>query len=195
MHAGVSKLLTDAPCDVTKSRSSLLPSASSRWRHLVFKFLYKRVWGPGWPEQWSVTTNPKRSQKRHFVARRLTTGRWSLRTRGRIGRPAAAGTPRPPPAWAAGTECPMSRRGISEWPARSAEGEDAEVGNAAKLVRPDRRTRGQFTIHHLKRHFLFPEASSCEFCVDRSLQHASTTAAVKSFNSLVSSLYLLLFTL
>lgn len=64
----------------------------------------------------------------------LTTGRWSLRTRGRIGRPAAAGTPRPPPAWAAGRECPTSRRGTSEWPARSAERRDEKVANAAKLA-------------------------------------------------------------
>lgn len=173
MHAGVSKLLTDAPCDVTKSRSSLLPLHPAGGGTLFLNSFTNVSEVQGDRSSGASRQIPKKSPKRHIVARRLTTGRWSLRTRGRIGRPAAAGTPRPPPAWAAGTECPMSRRGISEWPARSAESEDAEVGNAAKLVRPDKRTRRQF-------------------CVDKSLQHAdlqkenyktavgSPTVAVKS---------------
>lgn len=76
---------------------------------VFFFFLQHSEWGA---ERWGKSPHSTSSV-------RLTTGRWSLQTLGRSGRRATVEMARPPPAWAAGTGCPMSRREISKWPARS----------------------------------------------------------------------------
>lgn len=69
----------------------------------------------GWKRGDSLILNKLVSHLAFF----LGTGRWSLQSQQRIGRPAAEVKAHPPLVWAAGKGCPMDHMGISILPTQS----------------------------------------------------------------------------
>lgn len=70
-------------------------------------------------KEWEKGKHTTAEKRLEIAEGGLTTGRWSPQTQGRSGLLGAEETARPPPAWAAETECPMTHRESGGRPAQS----------------------------------------------------------------------------